>query len=516
MDLLKTEVEDIHSEEFKKQNREDVRAFRYVFYFWVFILVLLCTSVKLSGGNIIEEPLDWFLLFLIPTIPTMFVAQPIYRWVKKETVLTDFYYNWVYYSAACFFLILWSYGAGDGFSLTFYGFIACGVGWAFSVLTKMVYVGITRKDILGTESGNIGSFIGTPFGYIAKLFRKNDQRLDLQKVSVFFTIIFVAAVAFLYYQVKIESAFFCTKDDVIRSIKGTVFIEGSTGEGSGFMIAPNLFLTNNHVVSFNKDLKVSDYYGDTVGARIVATDTVRDLAILEARTLQSTQLQWRKNRIKQLDEVYAIGFPNGGKKATVTKGIISALTIDSHNRNEYFQIDAALNPGNSGGPLLDQCGNVVGINTGSMHDAQNVGFAIRAEQVEVRIAEMLEKQKLASSEEMKNNYPSDQAEVVAKYYDTLSVGLLDDAYDFYAVDRKEKIPFDNWKMGFEQTYFITLRRVEVTADPNVVYASFTVTDYGDEPYTFLTKEFRGQWWLVRENGLWKLNESQIREVPPEL
>ncbi|MGK2848736.1 MAG: S1C family serine protease [Minisyncoccota bacterium] len=513
-ELEESGIEDIHSEEFKKQNKEDLKALRYIFYFWIFILVLLCASVKLSGDEIIEDPWDWCFLFLIPTIPTVFVSHLIIRWVKKEKILTDFYYNWVYYSATGLLFSLWFYGAESSFSLVMQGLMMIASGWVLSVATKFFYIEFTGKDFLGNESGNIGSSIGTLFGYITKLFRKKDQRLDFQKVSVVSVILLVAIVVFLYHQVKIESVFFCSNESVIKSIEGVVFVEGSENSGSGFMIAPNLFLTNNHVVSFNKDLKVKDRYGVTADANVIATDTVRDLALLEANGLQSIPLNWRKAPIGRLDEVYAMGFPGDGIMVSITKGIISALTIDAYNNNQYFQIDAALNPGNSGGPLLDSCGNVVGINTLSMRNAENMGFAIRAEQIETRIAEMLEQRKLASNEETENNYPSDQAEVVAKYYDTLGVGLLEDAYEYYSVGRKEKIPFENWKMGFEQTYFITLRKVEVTADSNVVSASFVVTDFGDELYTLITKEFTGQWRLVRENGLWKLNESQIKGVPP--
>ncbi len=505
--------EDIHSEDFKKRNKEDLKALRYIFYFWVSIFALFCLVVKLTGGELIEDTLDWSLLFLIPTVPTVFVSKLIFRWVKKETVFTDFYYNWVYYSAAGFLLSLWFHGAESSFSLAVQGLLMITSGWILSVATKFFYIGFTRKNFLGNESGSIGSFIGAIFSYIAKPFRKKDQQFDVQKVSVVSVMLLVAVVAFLYHQVKIESAFFCTKESVIKSIEGVVSIKGSDGSGSGFMIAPDLILTNNHVVSFNKDLKVKDSYSVVVDARVIATDTVRDLALLEAKGLQSTPLDWRKSPIGRLDEVYAMGYPGDGVMVSITKGIISALTTDEFNSNRYFQIDAAINPGNSGGPLLDKCGKVVGINTSSLRNTQNMGFAIRVDQIQTHVADMLEKSKSASIAEKQNNYPSDQAEVVAKYYDTLGAGLLEDAYAYYSLGRKEKIPFENWKMGFEQTYFITLRRVEVTTDPNVVSASFVVTDFGEEPYTLITKEFTGQWRLVRESGLWKLNDSQIKEVP---
>lgn len=511
-------IEDINSENFKKRNKEDVRSLLYIFFFWMSLLILLCILVKWSGGKIIEEPLDWILLFLIPTIPTLFVAQPIIRWVKKETILTDFYYNWVYYSTTCFLLLLWFYGAADTESLVMYGLITLVAGWALSVTTKMLYVGFARKEFLGTESGNIGSFIYSILvwiaGLITKPFRKKNNQWDFRKIGAIVLIISAVTVAFQHQKKRIDPSVRCGIDSINNAIRGVVSITGSEGDGSGFMIYPNIILTNNHVISFNDDLRVKDYSGKTVTAKIIATDTVRDLAVLEVDGLYSAQLLWRTDPIGRLYDVYAVGFPTDGKDVSITKGIISALTKDEYNNNQYIQTDAAINPGNSGGPLLDECGKVVGINTASLRDAQNIGFAIRADNIEAHIADMINLSKLDSKEEVNNSYPSNQAEVVAKYYDALSNGRLDIAYDFYSAGRKNKTPLENWKKGFEDTYFIILRKVEATPIQNTVFASFVVTDYGAEPFTFETKEFEGRWKLVHEGGLWKLDESQINEVSP--
>lgn len=510
--------EDINSEEFKKRNKKDVRALLYIFFFWMSLLILLCVLVKWSGGKIIEEPWDWILLFLIPTIPTMLVAQLIIRWVKKETIFTDFYYNWVYYSITCFLLLFWFYGAVDNTSFVVYGLITGGVGWILSVSTKMFYVGFTKKKFLGNESGNIGSIIYNILvwiaGIITKPFHKKNNQWDFKKIGAIVLIISAVTVVFQHQKKRMDPIVTCGIESINNAIQGVVSISGSEGSGSGFMIYPNIILTNNHVISFNDDLRVKDYSGNTVTTRIIATDTVRDLAVLEVDGLYSAQLLWRKDPIGRLYDVYAVGFPTDGKDVSITKGIISALTKDEYNNNQYIQTDAAINPGNSGGPLLDECGKVVGINTASLRDAQNIGFAIRADNIEAHIADMIKLSKLDSREEVNNGYPSNQAEVVAKYYDALSNGRLDIAYDFYSAGRKYKTPFENWKKGFEDTYFIILRKVEATPARNTVFASFVVTNYGAEPFTFETKEFEGQWNLIHEGGLWKLDESQINEVSP--
>lgn len=304
----------------------------------------------------------------------------------------------------------------------------------------------------------------------------------------------------------------CSKESVIETANGVVYIEGSEIAGSGFWVYPDIILTNNHVVNFNGNLKVVDSAGNTYEARVLSTDTVRDLALLEVKGGSQKILEWRKEPVELIDDVYALGFPNNGKNISITKGIVSSLTKDEYDDRQYVQTDSSLNPGNSGGPLVDGCGKVVGLNTMALWESGDMGFATRADQVEKRIDEMLAKSKSATSEEIQTGYPSDQAEVVAKYYDTLGQGRLEEAYNFYSSMRKEKLPFDSWQQGFQNTYFIRLKTVSTTAKKNTVFASFVATDFGEEWGTFITKQFAGEWNLVRENGIWKLNDSVIEEI----
>ncbi|OGI31754.1 MAG: hypothetical protein A2343_04470 [Candidatus Moranbacteria bacterium RIFOXYB12_FULL_35_8] len=496
--------------------RKGKKWWKYLLYFfcgWLFFFALACFLIIKGGYNLRAElKEDWIIVFFITIFPAIISILLIDFIIVKEKMFTNFYYYWIYFSAGLFLFSLWLYGAED--NLQALGIMAILMGLMISIVANISYKLIIGKKDLDDDEKSIWPNLNIPvFRKIINLLRRKNQRWDFKKIGAIFLIILVVIVVFLYQKIRIESAFFCSKESVNRAVKGVVLIEGSEGSGSGFFISPNMVLTNNHVVSFNKDLSISGYNGHTSDVRVVATDTVMDLAILEVKGIEGTkELGWRKNPIKQLDEVYAVGFPSGRKNISITRGIVSALTLDDFNSNQYIQMDAAINPGNSGGPLLDGCGKVVGINTSSLRNAQNIGFAIRANQIEARVAKMLEKSKLASREEIEKNYPSDQAEVVARYYDALGAGMLEEAYDFYSIDRKKKIPFENWKEGFDNTYFITLKKVELTPNENTVFASLLATDFGEEFYTFITKEFEGQWKLIREDGLWKLNESQIDEI----
>jgi S1-C subfamily serine protease len=166
--------------------------------------------------------------------------------------------------------------------------------------------------------------------------------------------------------------------------------------GTGFFINNDrLFVTNAHVTNDCQKIEIRNKKYKS-SAEVISEDTANDLSLLLAKSQNSSHATLRGGRsIRAGDEVIALGYPLSstlGDTLRATTGSVSALTgLD--NTSSYMQISAPVQPGNSGGPLLDQSGNLIGVVSGRLYDKafysksgvvpQNVNFAIKSQTLQM-------------------------------------------------------------------------------------------------------------------------------------
>lgn len=168
------------------------------------------------------------------------------------------------------------------------------------------------------------------------------------------------------------------------------------GSGSGFLLSPDGFaLTNSHVAGGRSELVATTYDGDRIDAEVVGDDPATDLALLRlrARDLPFAMLG-DSEALKVGQLAIAIGNPFGFR-STVSTGVISALGRSMRGQEgrliaNVVQHTAPLNPGNSGGPLVDSRGRVAGINTAIIAMAQGLGFAVPANTAKWVMTELMQ------------------------------------------------------------------------------------------------------------------------------
>ena len=187
--------------------------------------------------------------------------------------------------------------------------------------------------------------------------------------------------------------------EVVAKVSPSV-VQIVTGEGTGSGIILDIaghVLTNNHVVEKAASANVVLSDGRTLPAQIVNRDWTMDLAVLKvtASDLRAATLG-SSSQVQLGEDVLTLGFPlDLGSSVTVTKGIVSAF------RQPYVQTDAPVNPGNSGGPLVNMWGEVIGVVTAKpltqgQEPAEGIGFAIAIDEIKTRLPSLLSPQELPS------------------------------------------------------------------------------------------------------------------------
>lgn len=168
--------------------------------------------------------------------------------------------------------------------------------------------------------------------------------------------------------------------DAEQTFDSVFVVMSGNALGSGFALGESCVVTNTHVIQDASNVEITAYDGKEYPAFVYCKSDELDIAVLSVPSADFTPLTiGNTSDIKIGDDVYAIGAPNG-MSYTLTKG-----TLSSNKRkisgDDYFQLDAALNEGNSGGPLLDSYGTVIGMNTMKMNNSEGLGLAIPIDRI---------------------------------------------------------------------------------------------------------------------------------------
>lgn len=191
---------------------------------------------------------------------------------------------------------------------------------------------------------------------------------------------------FIKLKASVSSDFSGIIENVVKSV---VTIKTNSGEGTGFIISSDGYIvTNAHVIATETGTLASniyaiDYNGEKKSATYIGYSTTLDIAVLKISGTYDSLKFADSDKVMKGNHVIAIGNPYGLDFST-SEGTISNL-VGADGSEYYFQTDAALNAGNSGGPLINTDGKVIGINTYKLSSGESLGFAIKSNYIKEEV-----------------------------------------------------------------------------------------------------------------------------------
>jgi len=352
----------------------------------------------------------------------------------------------------------------------------------------------------------------------------------MNKKQIIITLVAVAAFLYFGYRVSVLSnriqrienklggsrMILCNQKDTVKRVRQSVVrIVGGEGEGSGFAIKSGGFiLTNFHVIADEPSPKVILPDNTFETAQVIMTDKDADLAIVKIKkdipVLKFARLDW----LSPAEEVMAIGYPLGGGlygESFVARGSISRFSTDKKDNMRYVLTDMTLIEGISGGPMVNICGEVVGIATAGLIPG-GMGIAVSSDSVFDRCGKMFASENPFKDAKKISFLPDKNAlEAVRSFYNYLKLRSMEKAFELLSDNFVRGYSFEHWLKGYRPMLDTSI--IIIKPDKKIagrVHIKLSTKDLIEDEIVY--KYFEGYWDVRQAGGKWLLWHPKIREI----